>query len=131
MNHEEIAQHLRLAEIAGIRIKLGDGDNTGLYTDQGMQSERWNPFEELEQAYLILSRVCELHDAGDRLVTWTLERQITIDGFPVFVLGIEIPSKGTGPMQTSGSGAAIAICRGLLRMMHAMGEGALLVEEPT
>lgn len=56
MDHETIAKHLRLAEIAGIKLELlDDPKRRGLHT----ASERWEPFVRIEQAYMVLSRFCE------------------------------------------------------------------------
>jgi len=128
MQHEEIQQHLRLAEMAGIKLSLRTDDannafgvaSAGLYTEQGTNSGRWTPFDDLEQAYLILSRFCEIHDAGNQLVTWTLDREVLEDQFPTFIFHIEAHAQTSGLICADGSSPSIAICRGLLGIDEVM-----------
>ena len=99
MNHEEITKHLRLAEIAGFKLKLEDDPvrgRSGLYLTG--YPERWEPFTDLGQAYKVLSRFCERYDEANLLVTWTLDREKTPDGFPKFIFHVEVLSKISGTL---------------------------------
>ncbi len=115
MDHEEIKQHLRLAELGGVKLVLDD-ESGGLYIDRGDDRELWQPFDHLVQAYNILHCFCERYDAGNNLVTWTLERKVHEECFPRYLFRITTylidPEEGTSPSR--------AICAGMLALDKVM-----------
>lgn len=113
MKHEAIAQHLRLAEIAGIKVRLQDErGGAGLYIDNIEDvNQRWAPFDRIEQAYNVLARFCDRHDSGADLIEWTLDRKAE-GGCPQYNMHIEVrwhASESTYVDATTSPSAAICL----------------------